>query len=273
MKTLYLSDLDGTLLRSNESLSDYTVSTINRFVRDGGCFSYATARSHPSALRATAGLVIAFPMICHNGAFIIDSAGHGIIQSNYIEPTSIAYIVQLLAARNIFPIIFSMIDGKERFSFIERYATPAMKHFLDNRIGDLRRRAVSEIGELYAGDIFNISCADTEDSLSAIHDIISEDARYNCIYGIDIYSGAQWCEIISNKASKANAAMQLKTLLDCGKLVVFGDNRNDLSLFSIADECYAVENAVPELKEIATAVIGANDSDGVAKWISENAFK
>ena len=44
-------------------------------------------------------------------------------------------------------------------------------------------------------------------------------------------------------------------------------------LVSIADECYAVENAVPELKEIATAVIGANDSDGVAKWISENAFK
>ncbi|MDE5891615.1 MAG: HAD family hydrolase, partial [Acetatifactor sp.] len=33
---------------------------------------------------------------------------------------------------------------------------------------------------------------------------------------------------------------------------------------------YAVENAVPELKAIATAVIGSNDSDGVARWLAEN---
>ena len=59
-------------------------------------------------------------------------------------------------------------------------------------------------------------------------------------------------------------------MLGCDRLVVFGDGRNDLSLFSVADECYAMSNAVPELKEIATAVIGSNDEDGVAKWLEEN---
>lgn len=38
-------------------------------------------------------------------------------------------------------------------------------------------------------------------------------------------------------------------------------------MFEIADECYAVENAVDELKEIATAVIGNNNEDGVAHWL------
>jgi len=71
-------------------------------------------------------------------------------------------------------------------------------------------------------------------------------------------------------ATKGIAALRLKEMLGCGRLVAFGDAQNDLSLFSVADECYAMANAVPELKEIATAVIGSNDNDGVAKWIEEN---
>lgn len=42
-------------------------------------------------------------------------------------------------------------------------------------------------------------------------------------------------------------------------------------MFRIADECYAVSNAVDELKEIATGIIDSNDNDGVAKWLCENA--
>lgn len=41
MKTLYVSDLDGTLLRSNETTSDYTNRTINELVDSGMLFSYA----------------------------------------------------------------------------------------------------------------------------------------------------------------------------------------------------------------------------------------
>jgi len=44
---------------------------------------------------------------------------------------------------------------------------------------------------------------------------------------------------------------------------------NDISMFQIADECYAVENAVDELKQIATDVIGSNEDNGVARWLSD----
>ena len=50
----------------------------------------------------------------------------------------------------------------------------------------------------------------------------------------------------------------------------FGDGKNDISMFRAADECYAVANAVEELKEIATGVILSNNEDGVAKWLEEN---
>ena len=45
MSNLYVSDLDGTLLRSNETTSEYTNYVINSLVDKGMIFSYATARS------------------------------------------------------------------------------------------------------------------------------------------------------------------------------------------------------------------------------------
>ena len=41
-------------------------------------------------------------------------------------------------------------------------------------------------------------------------------------------------------------------------------------LFALADEAYAVENAVPELKAAATGVIGRNDADSVARWLQSH---
>ncbi len=43
-----------------------------------------------------------------------------------------------------------------------------------------------------------------------------------------------------------------------------------ISMFQIADESYAVENAAAELKAIATGVIGDNNSDSVAEWLKKH---
>lgn len=52
MTTLYVSDLDGTLLNSNQTLSTYTIETINQLVDEGMLFSYATARSYQTAKKS-----------------------------------------------------------------------------------------------------------------------------------------------------------------------------------------------------------------------------
>jgi Cof subfamily protein (haloacid dehalogenase superfamily) len=270
VKTLYLSDLDGTLLRSDERISSYTVDVINRLVRSGGNFSYATARSIATASIVTAGLNTEFPVIAFNGVFIINNATNEKLRSNYFAMDESVYVSCELSKRGIYPIVFAYIDNRERFSFIDSHVTNEMRFFLDSRTDDIRRREVLNTNELYIGDMFYFACMDTEVSLAPIYEIFKSDKRYHCIYQKDFYSGAQWCEILPAKATKANAALQLKELLGCEKIVSFGDGKNDLSLFEISDECYAVSNAVPELKTIATAVIGSNEEDGVAIWIEEN---
>ena len=72
------------------------------------------------------------------------------------------------------------------------------------------------------------------------------------------------------EASKSNAIRQLQSMLDCEKLIVFGDGKNDIDMFQMADERYAVANAHDDLKEYATEIILSNDEDGVARWLEEH---
>ena len=74
-------------------------------------------------------------------------------------------------------------------------------------------------------------------------------------------------EICPRNCTKAKAILKMKELLGFGKVVVFGDSVNDLPMFRAADEAYAVDNALEELKGIATGVIGRNDEDAVARFL------
>ncbi len=74
MRTLYISDLDGTLLRSSERTSEFTNGVINSLTAKGMLFSYATARSAVTASKVTNGLVSKIPLITYNGAAVVENA-------------------------------------------------------------------------------------------------------------------------------------------------------------------------------------------------------
>lgn len=269
MKTLYLSDLDGTLLRSNETTSEYTNSVINKLTQKGMIFSYATARSLITAKKATKGINVKIPLIVYNGTFIIDNITGEILVANYFDK-SILNVLDTLFENNVYPIVYAYIKGEEKFSFVTSKCTKGMTFFLNSRKGDIRTNGVATFEELKKGGIFYIACIDSTEKLKPIYEKYRD--IFHCVFQRDIYSNEQWLEIMPKTASKSNAIIQLKKLLGCEKLVVFGDGKNDIDMFNIADECYAMENAVDELKEIATAVIGNNNEDSVAKWL-ENRFQ
>ena len=60
---------------------------------------------------------------------------------------------------------------------------------------------------------------------------------------------------------------RLREELGATRVICFGDGDNDLSMFLMADECYAPDNAKPEIKAVATAVIGHHNEDGVAEFL------
>ena len=267
MKTLYVSDLDGTLLKSDETISEYAAKTINSLTEQGMLFSYATARSYHTARKVTKGLEAKIPLIVYNGAFVLDNVTGEVMFSNFFGEEA-KKILDDFIGNGLCPIVYSYIDNVEKFSFIPDKCSKGQAEFLDSRKGDIRTNVVSEMQQLYAGDIFYFTCIDDTEKLAPLYERYKD--IYHCVFQKDIYSGEQWLEIMPLAASKSNAIRQLKEYLGCGRVVVFGDAINDLDMFQRADECYAVANAAPELKEIATQVIGGNNEDGVVKWLEQN---
>lgn len=146
--------------------------------------------------------------------------------------------------------------------------TDGTKKFLLSRQGDVRTNVVRSVGNLKVGNIFYITCIDSPEKLKPMYDKYKE--TFHCVYQKDIYTDEQWLEIMPLAASKANAIKQLQKLFGCDRVVVLGDGRNDIDMFELADESYAVQNADEQLKSYATAVISSNDEDGVAHWLEDN---
>ena len=76
-----------------------------------------------------------------------------------------------------------------------------------------------------------------------------------------------WLDVHHSEASKGGAIKTLKELLGLERVICFGDSDNDLSMFEVADECYAPANANDTIKAAATAVIGHHDEEGIARFL------
>ncbi len=267
MKTLYVTDLDGTLLNKQDRISEYSIDVINTLVEKGMTFTYATARSLSSASIVTKGLTTNIPVIVYNGAFIQNAATGEILSSSSFDVMETQFIVKLLTEHNIYPLVYAYINGLEKVSWIITKENDGFRRYLNLRIGDKRLNPLTSQTDLFTGDVFYFTCIGEKEELLPIYYALKDNKNYNCILQQELYREEYWCEIMPRKATKANAIQQLQTLLNCDRVVSFGDALNDIPMFTISDECYAVEDAVPELKSIATGIIETNDQDGVAKWL------
>lgn len=265
-KTLYVSDLDGTLLRGDETLSPFTIQTVNQLTEQGMLFSYATARSHVTAGKITEKMTPQIPVIVYNGAFILPNGGGKPLRACYFQPKEAQYILELLNGRGIFPIVYATIEGKEKFSYWPEQLNDGMKAFLKSRKGDIRENPTDRAG-LGQGKLFYFTCVDQPERLGPVYALLK--GRFQCVYHRELYTGEQWLEVMPRQATKAQAVLELKERLGCQKVVCFGDGINDLPMFAAAEESYAVANACQALKDAASAVIDSAEQDGVAKKLLE----
>ena len=271
-KTLYVTDLDGTLLNRQDRINPESITIINETVKKGMLFTYATARSLVSASVVTEGLSTDFPVIIYNGVFIINPSTEEILLEQNFTPEERQRVVEVIEDNNVSPLVYSYVEGIERVSWIVSKENDGIKRYLGSRKRtDRRFRPITTKEELYQGEMFYYTCIGEKEELQPIYDLLSQDVRFRCTLQQELYRPEYWCEIMPAKATKAEAIQQLKKLWNCDRVVSFGDAINDIPMFEISDECYAVENAVDELKEIATGIIDSNENDGVAKWLKENA--
>lgn len=267
MKMLFVTDLDGTLLRSDTSLSDYTIKTLNSLIERGMMFTYATARSYSSASPLVSRLDLNCPAVTFNGVFIVDPrTGEHIIENGYSEKSR-AIAMDYFLSENIAPLAYSFIDGKERVSYLET-RMENIQSYVDARRGDKRLRPVRELKALFEGDPFYFTIINPDD-IKTLDTVFTAENGFARNIQKDTYDAYYWYEIYNSTASKANAVLQVKKLVGADRLICFGDNLNDISMIGEADMGIAVANAHSDLKKAADLIINSNDDDGVAKYIEK----
>jgi hypothetical protein len=264
---LFLSDLDGTLLRSDATLGEATIEIVTQLLGQGLLFSYATARSHLRASAVTARLPLTLPVAVYGGAVLADVRSGAPLSINSLEPAATDLLIEQCRAAGIPPLLHCQFGGRDRVVWVRGEESDGVHDYLAARVDDPRLAPVASWAELPRADVFYVAVIGAAEPVSALAATVS---GAHVTLQTDTYPPHHtWLELSAFGTNKASAAVRLKEIAGADRLVVFGDNVNDLPMFEVADECYAVANATAVLRDRATEVIESNDEDGVARMVAK----
>lgn len=264
MKTLYVTDLDGTLMRDDKTISNESVAILNRLLAQGIFLTYATARSLNSASQITKDISFNLPVIIRNGTVLANPQSKKEIEISLFGE-ELQHIRQALAGSTIPGFATAYFGSDEVKLCLAGRMNEGFQDYLQNHSTDRRIHMVDTEDKLYEGKTSYFTFIAPKNELQPLYERVKHIEGINCIFQQDKYRPEYLLELCPGNATKATAIQKVKKLCGCQKVIVFGDSANDIPMFRIADEAYATKNAINELKEIATEIIESNNADGVAK--------
>ncbi|NLJ97585.1 MAG: HAD family hydrolase [Clostridiales bacterium] len=275
MKTLYITDLDGTLLNHKAELSNKTISIINKLIDDGVLITVATARSIASAKYILKDLNLKLPIVLMNGACIYDTSKEEYIKVESFSKENARILIDIIEKNNLKGFLYTLDMGKFN-TYYEDLTNHALRAFHQERVYKYNKSftLIDNFSQCINETIIYFTLMDSKANLEQINLLINDLPNINSVLCQDNYDpNICYLEIFSNKASKYHAVKFLRSYLSLDRIIGFGDNQNDISLFEACDTNYAVKNAIDGLKERADGIIDENIKDGVALWLNKHALK
>ena len=242
-----ITDLDRTLLRTDKSISPYTIDVLNACHRAGLLIMAATAR--PERTVTEYHEQIHFDaMAVTNGARIL-LPGREII--NELSRESAEKILTGICEH---PDIILSVETSTGF-----YANADIPGWDPMIYNDFPRLPTES-------EVYKILVSSKHDSIfSAVEDSLTEDA-YHTI------AGGSLIQIMNRRATKWNGvgAMLNAFGISPGDAIYFGDDNDDIEAIRMCGTGIAVSNAIEPVLAVADAVTESNDEDGVARFIRRN---
>ncbi len=272
MKTLYISDMDGTLLQNNGIMSEYTKAKLNEFYNNSIPFSVATARSMVSAMPLLDGVRFAAPIVLMNGVFVYDTETGKAVKYHEIDHSALNKILNCFYEKNLHPFMFLYSDDYKLSIKYTEFDNDGMRDFYNMRVNMLEGRftKTDDLTVIEKGQHpVYVNYYALPRYLDPVVEELKKIPEIDFAYYKDSYSDDWLIEIYSNTASKANGAKEVAEITGAESITAFGDNLNDLIMLSSADTAVAVENAVAEVKKISDVIIGTNTEDSVVKYIEK----
>ena len=258
---LICTDLDGTLLRSDKTVSPENLAAIEHFTSEGGYFTFITGRM-PFFVGDLPGRVkINAPFGCINGGGLYD-------------PWTQKYIWNLPIRDDVIELVHYVDDNIENMG-IQINCFDKLYFARENETM-MWFRKITGVPNLVAGmddvhePIAKIVFGDMdEERLMKVKALLDSHPRYaDFDY---IRSEKTLYEILPKGSSKGAVLPRLAEHLgiDMKRTITFGDYNNDVSMLMAAGLGVAVANATPEAKAAADLVTVSNEEHAIAKVIGD----
>ncbi|MFY0664665.1 MAG: HAD-IIB family hydrolase [Natronospirillum sp.] len=267
---LIVFDLDGTLLNAQQRISPYTTETLRLLGERHIAYTVATGRTLHASKACLAGHNFLLPHVYKNGVVIWDPRLSGYTHQNLLTRQEIDAVLTSFAKHPVTPFVFTVEDDGVHAVYHPPVSSASCKHFL-HELSDNRGLPLLPLTALpQDACITNISALGDGEAVKAIGEDLQAYDHLVAYFGQGLYdAGSYWMDIHHSSASKGGAVELLKQDLGFERIICFGDGDNDASLFALADESYAPENAIDEIKAMATEVIGHHDQDGIARFLRQ----
>ena len=282
MIKLIASDLDGTLLQDDGSISKETVRMIKKAEQQGIRFMVATGRSYNSAKQAVNRAGLHVPILCMNGANLYDDEDQLLIDTPFDVPIA-KEIVNAVDTNKIYLEMYTSngVYAPEKDQFVEMLLTILREKF----VGYTDEQIKAHINQRFQEETFTF----TDDFISVLDDptvtpykllAFSFDKgdlnalRQTFANRDDLYvtsSGFDNVEFNHKEATKGHALLAYaKTLgITPDEIMAIGDNENDLPMLTNVKYGVAMDNASDLIKANVNYTTASNNQHGVKQAIEQ----
>lgn len=271
---LYVTDLDGTLLTPGGTLSDRAFRLLRELQDEGCAITVASGRNLTSIKQALGDLVISLPLISSDGALVSSYSSPAPLHAFVMERSDSEDLLSRLQHRDFSPLL-DVWDGDRNYTAVQGLANHAMVIFKGQKTAepDADFEQVPDLRPLLAHQILSMTVTDTLERIREARVLVEAYPQLKCDWmeypGLPGY-GLLW---IQNRLARKEEA--LKKLMEItghsqDRVIVFGDELNDLGMFRSGCHAVAVANARQEIREAAHRIIGPHHEEAVPFFIRDH---
>ena len=254
-------DLDDTLLRSDLTISEHTVTVLRQVRARGVVVTLSTGRMFSSARPFAEQLEFDVPLITYGGALVKNAGSGEVLYNRPLEPETARRVIRFARERKA-QVNFYLLNGDEDELYAE-LITPWGEDY--GRFSRVPFHRVPDLEELLQrGSPLKLLLIEDEPvadrCLLELRDLLGEQVHL-------AKSKPRFVEVDHPEANKGRALQELAAWLQVerSQILAVGDNYNDMEMLEFAGLGIAVANAPPEVQKRAGHVTASNDEDGVAQ--------
>ncbi|MBR2860630.1 MAG: HAD family hydrolase [Clostridia bacterium] len=253
------TDLDGTLLRNDKSISQYTKDVLQQATEKGVEFVICTGRMYKALQYILPELPFCRYSVTIMGAEIYDVKENKVIYSEPLDAQYVDFLIKYGLENNLHVQIY--IDNELYTNSSDKYSEYYFQNTTVNGI-EVDDLAAFAKGKTVAKVLFIDEIDVIEKHINNLREIMQ--GKIN-ICNSDLH----YLECSSLNARKDVAMNYLTSALGYKKdeLIVFGDSGNDLLMLKNTGFSCVTQNGTDEAKAVADLIIESNEDDGVAKTV------